>query len=69
MIDYVECGAVGAMSGRGNRNTWRKPEPVPLCLPQIPYDQIRARTRAVTVGSRLRKALDLYVNQDTGYPE
>jgi hypothetical protein len=25
------------MTGRGNRSTWRKPAPVPLCPPQSPY--------------------------------
>jgi hypothetical protein len=38
--------------GRGNRITWRKPAPVPLCPPQIPHDLSRARTRAAAVGSR-----------------
>jgi hypothetical protein len=37
MIDDDECGAVGGMSGRGNQSTQRKPAPVPLCPPQIPY--------------------------------
>jgi hypothetical protein len=49
MIDDDECGAVGGMRiGRGNRSTRRKPAPVPLCPPQIPYNQ----TRAAVVGSR-----------------
>jgi hypothetical protein len=30
--------------GRGNRSTCRKPAPAPLCPPQIPHDQTRART-------------------------
>jgi hypothetical protein len=47
MIDDGECGAIGRMKiGRGNRSTRRKPAPAPLCPPQIPYDQTRARTRA-----------------------
>jgi hypothetical protein len=29
---------------RGNRSTLRKPARVPLCPPQIPHDQTRART-------------------------
>jgi hypothetical protein len=28
----------GMMIGRGNRSTQRKPDPVPLCPPQIPHD-------------------------------
>jgi hypothetical protein len=36
----------------GNRSTGRKPASAPLCLPQIPHDQTRARTRAAAVGSR-----------------
>jgi hypothetical protein len=32
MIDEGDCGATGGMKiGRGNRSTWRKPAPVPLC--------------------------------------
>jgi hypothetical protein len=33
-----ECGTVGRMIGRGNRNTRRKHARVPLCPPQIPHD-------------------------------
>jgi hypothetical protein len=45
MIDEDDCGAIGGMKiGRGNRSTWRKPAPAPLCSPQIPHDQTRART-------------------------
>jgi hypothetical protein len=45
MIDEDDCGAVGGMKiGRGNRSTQRKPAPAPLCPPQIPHDQTRART-------------------------
>jgi hypothetical protein len=51
MID--ECGAVGGMRiGKGNRNTRKKPVPMPLCPPQIPHDLTWARTRAAAVGSR-----------------
>jgi hypothetical protein len=36
MIDECDCGAIGGMKiGRGNRRTWRKPAPAPLCQPQI----------------------------------
>jgi hypothetical protein len=36
MIGDGDCGEIGGMKiGRGNRNTWRKPAPVPLCPPQI----------------------------------
>jgi hypothetical protein len=55
MTDDDECGAVGGMSGRGNRSTRRKPAPVPLCPPQIRHDLMRTRTRAAAVGSPLRK--------------
>jgi hypothetical protein len=45
MIDEDDCGAIGGMKiGRGNRSTRRKLAPAPLCPPQIPHDQIRART-------------------------
>jgi hypothetical protein len=53
MIDDGDCGAIDGMKiGRGNRSVLRKPAPAPLCPPQIPHDQTRARTRAVTVGSQ-----------------
>jgi hypothetical protein len=53
MIDEGDCGAVGGMKiGKGNRSTRRKPAPAPLCPPQIPLDQTRARTRAAAVGSQ-----------------
>jgi hypothetical protein len=38
--------------GTENRSTRRKPAPAPLCPPQIPLDQTRARTRAAAVGSQ-----------------
>jgi hypothetical protein len=45
--------AIGGMKiGRRNRSTRRKPAPAPLCPPQIPQDQTRARTRAAVVGSQ-----------------
>jgi hypothetical protein len=34
--EYGEFGAIKI--GRGNRSTRRKPAPVPLCPPQIPYE-------------------------------
>jgi hypothetical protein len=47
MIDEGDCGAIGGIKiGRGNRSTRRKAAPAPLCPPQIPHDQNRARTRA-----------------------
>jgi hypothetical protein len=46
-------GDVGGMTiGRGNRSTRRKSAPAPLCPPQIPLDQTRARARAATVESQ-----------------
>jgi hypothetical protein len=53
MIDDGDCGEIGVMKiGRGNRSTRRKPAPAPLCPPQIPHGQTRARTRAAAVGSQ-----------------
>jgi hypothetical protein len=53
MTDDGDCGAIGGMKiGRGNRSTRRKPVPAPLCPPQIPYDQTRARTPAAAVGNQ-----------------
>jgi hypothetical protein len=50
MIDEGDCGAIGGMKiGRGNRSTRRKPASAPLCPPQIPHDQTRARTRAAVL--------------------
>jgi hypothetical protein len=34
--DYEDGEIGGMMIGRGNRNTRRKPTPVPLCPPQTP---------------------------------
>jgi hypothetical protein len=49
---YCTCpddGVFGGMKiGRGNRSTRRKPAPAPLCPPQIPVDQTRARSQALT---------------------
>jgi hypothetical protein len=50
MINDDECGVVGRMTiGRGNRSTRRKPAPVPLCPPQIPYDLTWALTPITAV--------------------
>jgi hypothetical protein len=44
MTDEGDCEAIGGMKiGRGNWSTRRKPAPAPLCPPQIPHDQTRAR--------------------------
>jgi hypothetical protein len=62
MIDGGDCGAIGGMKiGRGNRSTRRKPAPAPLCPPQIPHDQTRARTRAAAVGSQRLTAIQVIV--------
>jgi hypothetical protein len=42
----------GMKIGRGNRSTRRTFSPAPLCPPQIPLDQTRARTRAAAVGKQ-----------------
>jgi hypothetical protein len=53
IIDESDCAAIDGMKiGRGNRSTRRKPAAAPLCPPQIPHDQTRARTRAGAVGSQ-----------------
>jgi hypothetical protein len=50
MTDDDECGAIGGMRiGMGNRSTVRKPDPVPLCPPRIPYVLTWAITRALAV--------------------
>jgi hypothetical protein len=36
--DYDDREFGGMMIGRGNRSTRRKPDPAPLCPPQIPFD-------------------------------
>jgi hypothetical protein len=35
--DYDDGEIGGMMIGRGNRSTWRKPAPVPICPPQTPH--------------------------------
>jgi hypothetical protein len=53
MIDDSDCGAIGGINiGRGNRSTLSKPTLAPLCLPQIPHDKTRTRTRVTAVGSQ-----------------
>jgi hypothetical protein len=49
--DYDDGDIGGMMIGRGNRSTWRKPAPVPLCPPQTPH-AARMRTQAAAVGSQ-----------------
>jgi hypothetical protein len=50
--DDDDCGEIDGMKiGRGNRNTLRKPAPVPLCPTQIPHDLTWARTHATAVGN------------------
>jgi hypothetical protein len=52
MIDDDDCGSTGGIKiGRGNRITWRKPAQAPLCPPEIPDEQTRARTLAAAIGS------------------
>jgi hypothetical protein len=48
--DYDD-GEICGMIGRGNRSTWRKPAPVPLCPQQTPH-AASMRTRAAAVGSQ-----------------
>jgi hypothetical protein len=44
MIGEGDCGDIGGMNiGRGNRSTWRKPAPAPLCPPQ--FGALRKRLR------------------------
>jgi hypothetical protein len=50
--DYDDGEFGGMKIGSGNRSTRRIPAPAPLCPPQIPLDQTRARTRAAAVGSQ-----------------
>jgi hypothetical protein len=67
MIDANKCGAVGGMRiGRGNLTARRKPAPVPLCPPQIPYELIWDRTRTAAVGSR-RLTAELWHGNASSY--
>jgi hypothetical protein len=44
--DDDDCGVVsGMIISKGTRSTPRKPAPVLLCPPQVPYDLAWARTR------------------------
>jgi hypothetical protein len=53
LIHEGDCGAIGGIKiGGGNRSTRRKPDPVPLCSPQIPHNLTRAGTRAAAAGSQ-----------------
>jgi hypothetical protein len=45
--DYID-GEIGRMFGTGNRSTWRKSVPVPLCPPQTAH-VARTPTRANAV--------------------
>jgi hypothetical protein len=49
--DDYDDGEIGGIIGRGNRSTWKKPAPMPLCPPQTPH-ATRTRTRATAVGSQ-----------------
>jgi hypothetical protein len=51
-VDCEDGGFGGMKIDRGDRSTRRKPAPAPLCSPQIPFDQSRARSRAASVGSQ-----------------
>jgi hypothetical protein len=46
-----EGGQIGGMIGRGNRNTRRKPAPLPLWQPQTTH-AAQTRTRVAAVGSQ-----------------
>jgi hypothetical protein len=47
--DYDDEEFGGMKIGKDNRCTRRKSAPAPICRPQIPLDQTRARTRAAAV--------------------
>jgi hypothetical protein len=49
--DGDDCGVIsGTNEWLGNRNTGRKPSPVPLCPPQIPHELTWDRTRSLRGG-------------------
>jgi hypothetical protein len=50
--DYGDGEFGGMKIGRGDRSTRWKTATAPLCPPQIPLDQTRARTRDAAVGSQ-----------------
>jgi hypothetical protein len=49
--DYDDAEIGGMIIGRGNRSTWRKPAPVPLCPPETPH-AAQMQTRTAAVGSQ-----------------
>jgi hypothetical protein len=49
--DYDDGEIGGMMIGKENRSTRRKPDPVPLCPPQISH-AARTRTLAAAVGKQ-----------------
>jgi hypothetical protein len=52
-LESNDCEAISGMNMcRRNRSTRRKPAPLPLCPPQIPYELILARIRAVAARRR-----------------
>jgi hypothetical protein len=60
MIGEGDCGAIGGMKiGRGNRNTQRKPAPVPLSSPQIPLDQ--TRERSINIFAKSETCMNIFV--------
>jgi hypothetical protein len=65
--DYDDGEFGGMKIGRGNRSTRRKPAPAPLCPPQIPLDQIRARARAAALGSQPLIACAMARPMNTNY--
>jgi hypothetical protein len=62
--DYDDGEFGGMKIGRGNRSTRRKPAPAPLCPPQIPLDQTRARTRAAAVVNTLTFGTIFYISMN-----
>jgi hypothetical protein len=59
-IVYEECGGVSGMRiGRGNRSSWRKPAPVPLCSSQIPQDRTLTGTSSAAVENLRLTALTM----------
>jgi hypothetical protein len=75
MLKYnIEDGIVGIRIGRGNGSTRRKPAPVPLRLPQIPYDLTQDRTQVgsssyVNVTMDLRQMILVLFNNAVSYTE
>jgi hypothetical protein len=50
---FNEYGATGAIKiGRWNQRTWRKPAPLQLFSPKIPYDLTWDKTQGIMVGSQ-----------------